>query len=244
MLCRRHPHVTLAAIVVAAVLCAGLWVRTPTAEGGARAFVFSERAVALTFDDGPHPANTPAILDILEEYDARATFFVLGEQAERHPEIIARMIDEGHEVAHHTHTHPHVDRLRESSLLREMDDCLTVLEAQGVTPSWYRPPRGKFTARQATFAAERGMKVALWARCFERTRFESADELATTLARETQRGEIILAHDGLGDRSMTVEALPMYLDALGESGINVVTLSELERSGPLFWKAERFRSAR
>lgn len=203
------------------------------ADGITHSYPRHTAAIALTFDDGPDPKFTPQILDALADYDARATFFVIGEHAQRHPELIARMLAEGHEVAHHTHTHPHVDRIDAAEVARQMDECLDALAAQGVRPVWYRPPRKKLTSAQQDAAEARGMGIALWSRCLERDRFESAEDAAATLAEETCAGEIVLAHDGLGDRTQTVLALPLYLSALEARGVEVLTLSELsQRSNP------------
>lgn len=230
---RRHIPIGVGILVFVAVVLTVMWVHAPVADGVTRSFRLSENSIALTFDDGPDPAYTPAVLDILREHDAHATFFVVGASVDLHPELVARMIAEGHEVAFHTQTHPHVDRLDEHQVQREIDAGLAVLNACGVTPIWYRPPRGRLTEVQKALAAERGMKVALWTRCMERSQFATAEELAATLAEETRRGDIVLAHDGLADRSMTVEALPAYLKALRREGIGVVTLSGLEEGAPL-----------
>lgn len=224
-----RAHVLAASVAIVLVAFGTLSVLTPSADGAKRRFPSAGRAIALTFDDGPDPLYTPLVLDILEAHGARATFFVIGEQARRHPDIIARILAEGHEVAHHTHSHPRVELLDEQQVAAEMDACLDVLESQGVAPVWYRPPRKAYTDLQARLAAERGMKVAMWARCFERERFgDSATEMASTLAGETRDGDIVLAHDGLLDRSLTVEALPLYLEALRGRGFEVLTLSQLE----------------
>jgi peptidoglycan/xylan/chitin deacetylase (PgdA/CDA1 family) len=222
----------LAGLAATALVVAGmLSVLTPSADGARRGFPSAGRAIALTFDDGPDPRYTPVVLDILRAHDARATFFVIGEQAERHPDIVARIVAEGHEVAHHTHSHPHVEHLGARELRREMDACLAVLASQGVEPKWYRPPRKRYTEIQARLAAQRGMKVAMWARCFERASFETSTDMANTLAAETRDGDIVLAHDGLRDRSLTVEALPLYLETIRGRGFEVLTLGELQARG-------------
>ena len=205
-----------------------MWLNASKADGETRTFSAAEGQIALTFDDGPDPRFTPGILDALKAHDARATFFVVGDQAAKHPELIARIVAEGHEVANHTQTHPHVDKLDKQQLAQEIDGCLEVLGAQGVSPQWYRPPRGKTPEHQAGLVSARGMKVAMWARGFERARFNNAEELAETLVAETQEGDVVLAHDGRLDRTMTVAALPLYLSALRQRGITSVTLTELE----------------
>lgn len=185
------------------------------------------RAVALTFDDGPDMGHTPAVLDMLAEHGARATFFVVGESAARHPDLIARMRAEGHEVAAHTATHPPMQDSTAEELAREFEATDGALAALGVRPAWYRPPRGELCFEQKRLAREYGMGVALWTRSFERTEFSSAEQMALTLVAETRPGDVLLAHDGRLDRSMTVEALPLVLDGLQGRGISAVTVSEL-----------------
>ena len=184
-------------------------------------------AVALTFDDGPSPEFTPAILDILSEHDVRATFFVVGENVERYPEIVERIVAEGHEVANHTHTHPDVDAVTLDVLNEEFDRAAAALAPFEVVPVWYRPPRRELTFAQKRLAREHGLRVALWTRVLERREFDSAEEMAATLVEETQPGDILLAHDGRLDRSRTVEALPELLEGLDRRGLPVVTLTEL-----------------
>lgn len=184
-------------------------------------------AVALTFDDGPDPVHTPAILDALASAGAHATFFVVGEQAQQHPELVRRMLDEGHEVAHHTHTHPYVGDIAPEILAAEFTEAHATLISLGAQPLWYRPPRKELSFQQKRLAREYGMRIALWTRTFERARFADAQEMSLTLIGETQPGDILLAHDGRLDRSMTVEALPDVLGGLAEREIEVVTMSEL-----------------
>lgn len=196
-------------------------------------------AIALTFDDGPDPAHTPLVLDALAASGAKATFFVVGEHAAEHPDLVRRMLDEGHEVAHHTHTHPHVDELDDGPLRREFDEAVAVLRSHGVEPAWYRPPRKRLTLQQKRLAAEHGMRVALWTRSVERTRFRATDEMVDVVVAETRPGDVLLAHDGRLDRSMTVRALPGILDGLSARGFRFVTLTELHgmdrthRVGPI-----------
>lgn len=215
-----------AGVFLVAVLVV-LWWRIPQADGEIRRVPRSRDSIALTFDDGPDPRHTPEILDVLAEYDAHATFFVVGSNAAACPDLVARMIAEGHEVAHHSQTHARMDELTPEEVEREVDDCLAVLAGYGITPAWYRPPRGALTEDQTRMASTRGMRVALWTRTLERARFGSAEEAAHTLVRETRPGDIVLAHDGPGDRSMTVKAMPVYLEGMRDRGISVLTLSEL-----------------
>lgn len=185
------------------------------------------RMVALTFDDGPGMEHTPEILDVLAARGARATFFVVAESAVHHPELIARMRAEGHEVAAHTATHPPMAKSTAEELEREFAASADALSSLGVDPAWYRPPRGELCFEQKRLAREHGMGVVLWTRSFERAEFSSAKQMAITLVEETRAGDVLLAHDGRLDRSMTVRALPIVLDGLEQRGIRAVTVSEL-----------------
>jgi len=185
------------------------------------------RAVALTFDDGPGMEHTPQILDILAQRDAHATFFVVGESAVLHPALIQRMRSEGHEIAAHTATHPIVGQADAEELEREFEASTSALSSLGIEPAWYRPPRGELCFEQKRLAREYGMGIALWTRSVERASFSSAEQMALTLVGETRSGDVLLAHDGRLDRSMTVRALPMILDGLEARGIRAVTVSEL-----------------
>lgn len=228
----RHPHIVLAACVAVAA-AATMLVVASEADGGVDRVSGVDRAIALTFDDGPDPRHTPAVLDALAAADARATFFLVGDCAAEHPELVERILAEGHEVAHHTQTHPRLDRLSATAFGDELDTGLATLDAAGSPrPTWYRPPRGFRDAELEEMARTRGLRVVLWSTCFESKRHSSAAEMAKRVARETHDGDIVLAHDGLGNRSMTVEALPLYLAEMRERDVEVLTLSQLwARSG-------------
>ncbi|MDP2183659.1 MAG: polysaccharide deacetylase family protein [Actinomycetota bacterium] len=187
-----------------------------------------QSAVALTFDDGPDERYTPQILDILAAHQVRATFFVVGEHCERNPALVRRIIAEGHEIANHSQTHGDVSAMDAATLAREFEESQRTLHQLGVEPVWYRPPRGVLNAAQRRLASECGLRVALWSRVVERSRFRSAEEMAATLVGETLAGDILLSHDGRLDRTMTVEALPGLLGGLRAKGLDVVSLSELD----------------
>jgi len=223
----RHPHMLLAAIV-AVVAVATMLVLASEADGGVDRVSGVDRAIALTFDDGPDPRHTPAVLDALAAANARATFFLVGERAAQHPELVERILAEGHEVAHHTQTHPRLDRLSATAFAGELDTGLATLDAAGSPrPVWYRPPRGFRDAELEEMARTRGLRVVLWSTCFESRRHRNGAEMAKRVARETHDGDIVLAHDGLGNRAMTVEALPLYLAEMRERDVEVLTLSQL-----------------
>jgi peptidoglycan-N-acetylglucosamine deacetylase len=188
--------------------------------------------LALTFDDGPSP-QTPAILDLLAEHDAKGTFFVLGESIEGREEILARTAAEGHEVGNHTYSHRHAMDLDDAELAHDIARCQRLLA--GVDPRAFRPPYGEDALRCSRVAAERGLPTtALWS-------IDPVDYLerdAATISRvivdQAAPGAIVDLHDGwprktstVADRTPTVEALALVLHELAARGYRFITLSEL-----------------
>lgn len=187
---------------------------------------FSGTGVALTFDDGPHPENTPRLLDLLGERGARATFFVIGDRAEAHPEIVRRILDEGHELGNHTQTHPMLPPLSDGDLREELARCGEAIErAAGVPPKVMRPPYGALTrAQRDTIRAEFGYETILWSVDPLDWKCPGAGIVAERILDRTNPGSIILAHD---IHAGTVDAMPIVLDVLLEKGFNFETVSRL-----------------
>ena len=185
--------------------------------------------VALSIDDGPDPRFTPAILATLRAHRAHATFFAVGENAIAHPELIGREVGSGNEVANHTLDHPHLSRLGMVATRREVDLGRRALIAAGSPePRLVRAPYGEFTPRLMRAAASRGELPVSWSLTVERALDgRSIPAAVDWLMRRVRPGAILLAHDGLLDRSRTVRALPLLLDQLGRRGYRVVTVSEL-----------------
>ncbi|MDZ4654968.1 MAG: polysaccharide deacetylase family protein [Coriobacteriia bacterium] len=180
--------------------------------------------IALTFDDGPHPEYTPRMLDELEARDVAATFFVVGEEAEKHPAVLERIVAAGHEVGNHTHTHGNVELISTDALAAEISACDAVISrATGMDCAWYRPPRGRLPLTQEWSVVSSSKRVAGWTRCLEASAYRDPLALADAL----EPGDIVLIHDGLLDRSKSADMLPVFLDAAIERGFRFVTLSEL-----------------
>jgi teichuronic acid biosynthesis glycosyltransferase TuaC len=170
----------------------------------------SSGGIALTFDDGPHPVNTPRLLDVLRENRAVATFFVVGRMAEKYPEIVRRIIEEGHQVANHTFYHEPTDLLSGSELLASIRRCQSVLDAIAEIPRrWCRPPRGKVSAWKLCKLWREGYTVTLWSVDPRDYACTSADELAARLrAEDLCGGDIVLLHDRL---PFAAEVLPKLI---------------------------------
>lgn len=161
-------------------------------------FLTPRREVWLTIDDGPDETDTPRLLDLLERHGARATFFVIGERAARWPELIAEIRRRGHDIGHHTHTHPAGTFwcASPSRLAAELDQTLNVLARAGVRPAWFRAPVGikhlllahALTARQLDYVGWSIRSADCW--------LHSPAQLAAKVVPRLQPGAIILVHEG------------------------------------------------
>ncbi|GGQ73642.1 polysaccharide deacetylase family protein [Streptomyces pilosus] len=179
------------------------------------------RGVNLTIDDGPDPAWTPQVLDLLREHGVRATFCVTGIQAEAHPDLVKDVVAAGHRLCNHSVSHDTtMDRKPEAYQKQQILDAeRTITEASGgVRPLYYRAPGGAFTPYSRELAASRGMRPLGWnvdTKDFERP---GADAIVATVERELPNGPTLLFHDAGGDRSQTVDALRRILPRLKEQG--------------------------
>jgi len=186
--------------------------------------------VALTFDDGPHPDGTPALLDLLAERDARATFFLTGEQVERWPRIAERIAREGHTVALHGYRHRNLLRLPPGSLARDFERGAQAIEdATGVSPTLYRPPYGIFSPAGLALARRRGYETLLWSRWGHDWRsFTNPPKIAAEVTRDLHAGDVLLLHDAdhynaPGSWRNTLAAMPRILEAIEQRGLRPVT---------------------
>ncbi len=179
----------------------------------------SAPVVALTFDDGPDPASTLRILDLLAAGHATATFFVVGRQAQRFPDLVRAEVGEGSAVEGHTWTHRRLPGLDEAAFSAEVDrsdDLLAQLVGHRVT--CVRPPYGRVDARVVERLGSRGLTTALWdvdPRDWSRP---GAGTIAARVLGRLHPGAVIVLHDGGGDRSQTVAALPVILDGIRSRG--------------------------
>lgn len=191
-----------------------------------------EKQVALTFDDGPHPTYTPEILDVLAKYDAKATFFVIGEHAKKYSYLIERQANEGHEVANHTLTHDYTMKTR-SKLKKELEETTSIIEQiTGQKTALYRPVGGRYNDLIVDTARENGYLVVMWSwhQDTEDWKRPGAKKIANKVLKGVKPGDIILFHDSGGDRSQTVRALEIILQKMQEEGYEFVTVSELVSS--------------
>ncbi|GKQ39741.1 polysaccharide deacetylase family protein [Streptomyces sp. A012304] len=180
------------------------------------------RTMVLTFDDGPHPRYTPAVLDILAEYDVRAMFFVCGEMAADHPELLARMADEGHVVGNHTWSHPLLTELTRRQIRSEMSRTCDVIEdAYGERPRWFRAPYGAWNRAAFQLGAELGMEPLAWTVDTLDWTTPGTRTIVDRVEHGAGPGVVLLSHDAGGDRTQSVLALRRYLPQLLDSGYHV-----------------------
>ena len=190
---------------------------TTTADAPAATSAGPGGVVYLTFDDGPHPTYTPQVLDILARRGARATFFVLGSLAEARPELVARIVAEGHTVANHAWNHENLAGLPRSSFDDTIGRTQAVL-ADRATPC-LRPPYGSIDAFTREWAASAGLDLVLWTVDTNDWRRPGAQVIADRIVRGATDEAIVLMHDGGGNRTQTVEGLELALDRLSGRGL-------------------------
>jgi len=187
-----------------------------------------EKVIALTFDDGPHKKYTPDILDILSKYNAKATFFIVGENAEKNPELALRVYEEGHELAIHTYTHPL--RTNVSKLMKEIKQShATIFGITGYSPVLFRPVKGQYTDAMIDAIVKEGYKVVMWSWHLDTFDWKNPGEkrIVNTVLKGAKPGSVVLFHDGGGNREQTVRALKKILPELEKQGYKFVTISEL-----------------
>ena len=177
--------------------------------------------VNITIDDGPDPVWTPQMLDVLKEYEVKATFCMVGTQAQAHPDLVKKVVAAGHRLCDHSVSHDTtMDKKPEAYQAKEILDAERMItEASGgVRPMYYRAPGGAFTPYSRKLAASHGMRPLGWnvdTKDFERP---GTDAIVATVERELPNGPTLLFHDAGGDRSQTVEALRQVLPRLKEQG--------------------------
>ncbi len=200
----------------------------PSAQGLVRVlthFATDRREVWLTIDDGPDPDDTPKILDLLKRHGAKATFFVIGERAARHPELIREIVRRGHEIAHHTHTHP-VGTFwcaGPRRLAAELDRALAALREAGVKPRRFRAPVGIKHLLLAPALAQRDLGCVGWTIRSGDCHARSAAAVATKVASRLRPGAIVLLHEGPSvPPAVRVTGLACVLEACAASGFACV----------------------
>ena len=183
--------------------------------------------VALTFDDGPDPERTPALLDALGELGAPATFFLLGRQVDAHPEVAARIAREGHEIGNHTYSHRYLPLARSRSVAAELAATdAAIARATGAVPSLARPPYGGRSPRNVRAFARQDKRLVLWDVNSFDWKGAPPDEVVERVLSRVRSGSIILMHEARDEGAATVAAVRMLVPALRARGLQLVTVSQ------------------
>lgn len=225
---KKHFAVTGIVLLICLVLICPV---SAANQQGSAAIVYQghndEYKIALTFDDGPHPLYTAQILDILSEYHVPATFFVIGENVERYPELLERALSEGHEIGNHTQTHP-LKNLSKEQMEEEISACeVTIGECIDRCPRLFRPPGGIISQTVMTLADDHQYRVILWSIDTRDWAHTPVEKITQTVLDEVDAGDIILMHDGIEVDSPTPSALRILIPALLARGYHFVTVSDL-----------------
>ncbi len=205
--------------------------RMPDIAGAGYNVFGDNKYVALTFDDGPHKLYTAQILDILAEYGVKATFFIVGKNCEKYPELVKREIDDGHEVGNHTYSHPDIGTLDESGLVHEVLAAEETLQGlREYKPKLFRPPAGKYNAAIDRIIAKLNYTAVLWNVDTQDWKAPATEKITARVFKNVKPGNIILMHDYVVGKSHTPESLRVILPQLIEQGYRFVTMSELIRA--------------
>lgn len=188
----------------------------------------NEKTIALTFDDGPHPRYTPQILDILAEYDIKATFFTIGQNVELYSDLVKAEYEAGHEIANHTYSHSNMKNLTASQMYNEINAAeKAVYEKVEYRTTLLRPPGGLFGDTLCKVAAENDYTVVCWSVDTLDWAHTPSDKIIENVLSSVKGGDIILFHDYVSGESPTIKALETIIPTLIDEGYQFVTVSEL-----------------
>jgi peptidoglycan/xylan/chitin deacetylase (PgdA/CDA1 family) len=186
----------------------------------------AEKVIALTFDDGPWQGTTEQILDILKQNNIKATFYFVGQAIQENPEIAKKVAVAGHAIGNHTWRHL-MDDMDEPTAVQELSNTAKLIyQATGARTHLMRPPGGNLGGELVNYAKKKGYLVTMWS-ADTSDYYVSTPLIIDNALRNAKPGGIVLMHDGGGDRTATVEALPQIISSLRRQGYKFVTVPEL-----------------
>lgn len=221
-------------IIITSVICLTLFLIWASADIGSNVYLktlckgkTTKKVVTLTFDDGPDKEMTPRVLDILKEYNIKATFFLIGKNVEKHPDIVKRMVAEGHIIANHTHSHqgtfPMSSSKQVNNELRNCDEA--IMQATGKSPKLFRPPFGVTNPIIGNAVRKREYRTIGWSiRSLDTIKGRSRKEVRDKVVAKLHPGAIILLHDRCEKAD---ELLREIISAGKEKGYDFVSLKEI-----------------
>jgi peptidoglycan/xylan/chitin deacetylase (PgdA/CDA1 family) len=185
----------------------------------------NQRQIALTFDDGPHPDTTPKLLAILDRYHVKATFFQVGEMAEKYPDLVRAAVAAGHSIGNHTYHHVSLIKIPEEDVAREIKSCGEVLRSiTGKAPRWLRPPGGDYDPHVAEVSEALGYTMVLWTDDPGDYASPGPRVILSRTLGTASNGGILLLHDGI---QQTVDVLPQIIESLQKQGYQFVTIDAM-----------------
>lgn len=180
-----------------------------------------KKSIYLTFDDGPVPEVTPLVLDLLKQYNAKATFFCVGENAKKYPELFARITNEGHKVGNHTYNHLNGWKTGCHLYLENVKKC-----SQVINSNLFRPPYGKITFKQARLLKP-DYKIIMWdVLSYDYSVEISKEDCFKNIKKHTKSGSIIVFHDSEKAKNNLMSALPNTLDHFSKEGYSFIEISD------------------
>lgn len=185
-----------------------------------------DKIVALTFDDGPNIKTTPKVLDVLREKKVKATFFVLGENAVEHPDLVTQAAKEGHEIGSHSYTHRHLSKMSAKDCAEELAKAESTISQSATKPRYFRPPGGLFNDGVLEEAKRHGYTTILWSVDPHDWQSPSVADMIKRVEENVKPGAIVLMHDGIPNVP-TPQALGVIIDDLRAQGYTFVTIDEL-----------------
>ena len=192
----------------------------------------SRRAIALTFDDGPHPRDTPRVLEALDKHNVSATFFTVGQSAERHPDLVEQIHQREHQLGLHCYRHNPFPLEKSSDLRTQLERTRNFLSAlTGIAPDGIkdlRPPYGAFNARTLSHLTDWGYRLVMW-NCIPPHWMQPVSWSIRQVMEALVPGSVIVLHDGHGHGTRVAEILDVILPRIKSSGFEFVTVQEMQK---------------
>lgn len=187
-----------------------------------------DKKIALTFDDGPHPRYTKMILEILDKYNIKATFFVIGVNIENYPQTLKSIYEHGHEIGNHSYDHSSEKYIDSYHAEEEIKKCEALIYRElNIIPTVFRPPQGQYSKALENVAATNNYSIVLWNIDTKDWEHNPATSIYKTVTQNVTGGDIILMHDYTSGKNTTCDALELIIPDLLAKGYTFVTVSEL-----------------
>lgn len=188
-----------------------------------------DRVISVTFDASWGGDKTLQILDLLDQYNAKATFFLVGIWVDKYPELVKEIAARGHEIGNHSASHAHFTQISESKIRQEMRDCSDKIEAlTGVRPTLFRPPYGDYNSKVVTVVRDEGYECVQWSVDSQDWKNRGVDDLVKRATKDIKPGDIILFHN---DSQYIVEALPAVLSSYQAQGFQMIPAKDILLTG-------------